>query len=253
METFGQDIAGRTLKQQRERPGGSAAFDAVETQGSVPAGETELLVHMRNEVFMNQELDHADLPAAAPDAASLSGDTMAREGCLFTTASVHLRVAGGDLILRPERADDVGFLANLFRSSALAELALPPVDDAVKEALVRMQFVSQTATYRGQFPQARFDIVERNAEPIGRLVVDPGGQVGCIVDFALLPECQGRGLGTAVLRAVLEQFAELRRPVACKVLAGNAASLGMCRRVGFVQTGAVPPFLQLEWRPPDLS
>lgn len=178
---------------------------------------------------------------------------MPGEGFLFTTDAVLLRITGGDLFLRPERADDAGFLAALFRHSALADLALMPVDDAMKEALVRMQFDSQTATYRSQHPQARFDIVERRGEPIGRLVVDPGGQVGCIVDFTLLPDCQGRGLGTAILRAVLAQFAGLRRPVGCMVLAGNEASLRMCRRVGFVQTDAALPFLRLEWRPPEFS
>jgi hypothetical protein len=38
--------------------------------------------------------------------------------------------------------------------------------------------------------------------------------------------------------------------VLCQVLAGNEPSLRMCRRVGFRQMGHVPPFLQLEWRPP---
>jgi RimJ/RimL family protein N-acetyltransferase len=181
------------------------------------------------------------------------GDAMPSEGFLFTTDAAILRIAGGDLVLRPERADDGGFLAALFRHSALADMALMPVDDATKEALVRMQFDSQTATYRSQFPQARFDIVERDGEPIGRIVIDPGIQAGCIVDFALLPDCQGHGLGTAILRAVLAQFAGLRRRVECKVLAGNEPSLRMCRRVGFVQTDEAPPFLQLEWRPPEVS
>lgn len=170
---------------------------------------------------------------------------------MFTTDAVALRISDADIVLRPERAEDAGFLYALFRSSALADLELMPIDDAVKEALVRIQFNSQTATYRSQFPRARFDIVERNGEPIGRLVVDPGEQVGCVVDFALLPNCRSRGLGTSTLQAVLEQFAALKRRVQCKVLAGNGASLRMCCRVGFVETGVVPPFLQLEWRPSD--
>jgi RimJ/RimL family protein N-acetyltransferase len=219
----------------------------------VPAGEAELLVHVRNEVLMTQRLDHADLPVALSDAASLSGDATRSEGFLFTTDAAELRIAGDNLMLRPERADDVDFLTALFRHSALADLVSLPVDDTVKEALVRMQFTSQTASYRSQHSRARFDIVERDGEPIGRIVIDPGEQVGCIVDFALLPDCQARGLGTAILRAVLAQFAGLRRPVTCMVLAGNEASLRMCRRVGFVPTDEAPPFLRLEWRPPEVS
>jgi RimJ/RimL family protein N-acetyltransferase len=185
-----------------------------------------------------QHLDHAD---------TLTGNA----DLLSTTGPVMLAIGDGTIGLRPERAGDEGFLAALFRDTALAELALMPVDDATKEALVCMQFASQTATYRSRFPRARFDIVERDGEPIGRLVTDPGGaDAGCIVDFALLPDHRAHGLGSAILRAVLAQFAGARRRVRCKVLAGNEPSLRMCRRVGFTEVEAVPPFLQLEWRPP---
>jgi RimJ/RimL family protein N-acetyltransferase len=164
----------------------------------------------------------------------------------LTEAQV-LETARGRIVLRPEHTADADFLYALFRSHMLAELALMPVDDAAKEQLVRMQFNSQTTSYRAQFPQARFDIVEQDGRPIGRLIVDSGGDAGCIVDFALLPERRGGGMGTAILAAVLR---EQCRPVLCKVLYNNEASLRMCRRVGFVQIDGELPFLQLEWRPP---
>jgi RimJ/RimL family protein N-acetyltransferase len=162
------------------------------------------------------------------------------------TDALVLETARGRIVLRPEQSGDADFLYALFRSHTFLELAMLPVDAAAMEQLVRMQFDSQTATYRAQFPQARFDIVEQDGEAIGRLIVDRGGEVGCIVDFALLPERRSGGLGTAILAAVL---AQQRRPVLCKVLYNNAASLRMCRRVGFVQIGSELPFLQLEWRP----
>ena len=162
------------------------------------------------------------------------------------TGALKLETTRGQVVLRPEEASDTDFLYVLFRSHMLAELALMPVDAATKEQLVRMQFDSQTVSYHAQFPEARFDIVEQYGRPIGRLIVDSGGDAGCIVDFALLPECRGGGLGTAIIAAVLRQQS---RPVLCKVLYNNEASLRMCRRVGFVQIGGELPFLQLEWRP----
>ena len=163
------------------------------------------------------------------------------------TDALVLETARGQVVLRPEQSADADFLYALFRSHMLAELELMPVDAATKEQLVRMQFDSQTATYRAQFPRARFDIVEQDDRPIGRLIVDSGADAGCIVDFALLPERRGGGLGTAILAAVLR---EQRQPVLSKVLYNNEASLRMCRRVGFVHIGGELPFLQLEWRPP---
>jgi RimJ/RimL family protein N-acetyltransferase len=158
-----------------------------------------------------------------------------------------LQTARGQVVLRSEQSADADFLYDLFRSHMLTELALMPVDGATKEHLVRMQFNSQTATYRAQFSKARFDIVEQDSSPIGRLIVDTGEDASCIVDFALVPERRGAGLGTAILAAVLRQQ---RQPVLSKVLYNNEASLRMCRRVGFVHIGGELPFLQLEWRPP---
>lgn len=171
------------------------------------------------------------------------------EGLLPADVSLTLSHGSETVVLRPERPEDADFLAALFRDIALRELERMPIDDAMKESLVRMQFASQTATYRQQYPAARFDIVERHGVPIGRIVIDPGTDVGCIVDFALIRECRAHGLGSAILGAVLDRFAELRRRVLCKVLADNVASLRMCRRAGFVQIGDMPPLVQLEWRP----
>jgi RimJ/RimL family protein N-acetyltransferase len=160
-----------------------------------------------------------------------------------------LHTASGPVTLRPEQAEDAGFLLALFRSHVPRELAALPVDAAVRESLVRMQFNAQAASYRAQFPAARFDIVERDGIPIGRIVIDAGTETGCIVDFALMPGVRGRGLGVAILDAVLRHLAPLGRPVRCKVLTHNTPSLRMCQRVGFRRIGGEPPFLQLEWRP----
>jgi GNAT superfamily N-acetyltransferase len=194
---------------------------------------------MRSEILMVQDIDQGAAPPAGSAAATLNRETAPGEVPLLD----------GTIVLRTEQPGDGEFLATLFRSSAPIDLM--PVDDAVKEGLLQMQFASQAASYRNQYPHARFDIVERDGRPIGRLVVDTGGEVGCVVDFALLPDCRGQGLGSRIMAAVVAQFARLRRPVRCMALAGNEASLRMCRRAGFVPIDSTPPFVQLEWRPRD--
>jgi RimJ/RimL family protein N-acetyltransferase len=169
------------------------------------------------------------------------------------TAPFMLRTARGQLWLRPECADDGAFLFALFRSHALAPLAAMPVDEATREALVRMQFASATATYRAQFAAARFDIIERDGAPIGRLITDPGGATACMVDYALVPECRGGGLGTAIIAAVLEQLAPQDRPMRVTVAATNQPSLRLCARLGFRRVDDAMPLLVLEWRPPGLD
>ena len=167
---------------------------------------------------------------------------------------IELVTTMGPVRLRAEQAGDEAFLFTVFRAHTMIELAALPVDAATREALVRMQFNAQTASYRANYQQARFDIVEIEGQPVGRIVVDAGsgaedGEPGCIVDFALLPDRQRRGLGSAILAAVLQRFIPLRRKMRCKVLMHNEPSIRMCRRVGFRQIDQETPFLQLEWRP----
>jgi RimJ/RimL family protein N-acetyltransferase len=173
-------------------------------------------------------------------------------GTPVNEAARELRTAQGVVVLRPERPDDEALLFRLFRSWALADLAAMPVDDATKEQLVRFQFGGQMATYRANFPAARFDIVERDGAPVGRLIVAPGSaaEPGCIVDFVLLPERRNARLGRAILAAVLEEFAPLGRKVRAKVLHHNEPSRRMCKAVGFVEIGRELPFIQLEWSGP---
>nr|WP_294510995.1 GNAT family N-acetyltransferase [uncultured Rhodopila sp.] len=161
-----------------------------------------------------------------------------------------LDIVPGPVVLRPELPNDSGFLYALFRCHNLPVLSAMPVDEATRETLMRMQFDSQTRSYRAQYPDARFDIVERDSVAVGRLIVHADDQAGCIVDIGLLPDRQGAGLGTALLSAVLADLAGRCPVVRCQVLWNNERSLRMCRRAGFADAGEAPPFVQLEWHPP---
>jgi RimJ/RimL family protein N-acetyltransferase len=161
-----------------------------------------------------------------------------------------LDTARGPFTLRPERAEDVDFLYALFRSHMFSSVAAMPVDDAMKESLLRMQFRSQAISYRAQYPDARFDVLERDGVPFGRLVVHEEAGVATFVDFALLPENRGAGLGTAVIRRVLDWVAERCGIVRLSIVWHNEASLRMTRRVGFVQVAETPPYVEMEWRRP---
>jgi len=163
-----------------------------------------------------------------------------------------LQTGKGPVILRPERLDDEALLFRLFRSWMLEDLDRMPIDDATKENLLRFQFAAQRAGYRTTFPAASFDIIERDGEPVGRLIVDPGNarEPTCLVDFVLLPETRNARLGRAIIAAVLAEQGALGRTVRVKVLHHNLPSQRMCAALGFVEIGQEPPFIQLEWTAP---
>lgn len=156
----------------------------------------------------------------------------------------------GMLHLRPERDEDAPFRFKLFCESRPAEFALLQLDPAVFEQLMRFQFHAQTVTYRANFPDARFDIIERDRAPIGRIVVNRPGTMLHIVDQAIVPELRNRGLGTAIMKALMDEATPNGLPVRLKVASTNDPSMRLYRRLGFVPIRTEPLSIEMEWRAP---
>jgi tetratricopeptide (TPR) repeat protein len=154
----------------------------------------------------------------------------------------------GTLTLRPERSEDDEFLRALFVATQSSLLDHAALDAAAKTALLDMQFRSQSAGYRAGYPEARFDIIELDGRPIGRLIAARESDAVRFVDFALLPERQTAGLGTALIGTLIEEAAAQGLAVRVDVIWHNEASLHLCRRLGFVKIGERPPHVALEWR-----
>jgi ribosomal protein S18 acetylase RimI-like enzyme len=153
----------------------------------------------------------------------------------------------GMVSLRREREDDRDFRYRLFCDSRQPELALllPP---AAYRQVMTHQFHAQTVSYLAAFPQARFDIVELDGRPIGRIVVDRPGSKLHIVDQAIIPALRGRGIGTAIMRALMDEAAASGLPVRLTVASSNDPSMRLYLRLGFVPIDSVPLFIELEWQ-----
>jgi ribosomal protein S18 acetylase RimI-like enzyme len=162
--------------------------------------------------------------------------------------SVEIQSPMGLLHLRPEREDDRDFRYGLFCDSRQPEFALvlPP---PVYQQVMGHQFQAQTVSYRKDFPQARFDIIELDGASIGRIVVDRPGTMIHIVDQAIVPHLRGRGIGTAIMRAIMDDAAAAGLPVQLEVDSENDPSFRLYRRLGFVPIETVQFYLRLEWRP----
>ena len=124
-----------------------------------------------------------------------------------------------------------------------------PLDSAGKDFLLRAQHRSMTETDRRECPDARWEVVESAGKPVGLLVTHVGERCVTFVDIALLPAVQGRGLATRLMALALDEPRRLGLPARVTVLMTNAASLGLCARLGFARRSEAPPFVELEWRP----
>ncbi|WP_215408749.1 GNAT family N-acetyltransferase [Janthinobacterium sp. JC611] len=134
--------------------------------------------------------------------------------------------------LRAQRDDDDGFAAALY-SSTRDDLRQTPAEPAVIEQLIAMQRRMQSHGYRQSYPHAAYLLLQHGDTPIGRLVLDRQGEVLHLVDIAILPAAQGRGAGSAVLRALQAQAGAQQCRIHLAVNKSNAAARALYQRLGF--------------------
>ncbi len=150
--------------------------------------------------------------------------------------------------LRPATEADRPFLTWLYGSTRTAELALVDWDDAQRTAFVAMQFEAQDRHYRAHYPGAAFDVVEVDGEPAGRLYVHRGPDGIRIIDVILAPAVRRRGIGTALLQALMAEADARQQVLSIHVEVTNPAR-SLYERLGFVAVGE-PGVYQLMERPP---
>ena len=84
------------------------------------------------------------------------------------------------------------------------------------------------------------------SEPIGRLYVDRRTEEIRIIDIALLPEYRGKGVGSKLIRALLDEAEQERMPVRIHVERFNPA-LRLYRRLGFKVVEDEGVYYLMEW------
>lgn len=154
--------------------------------------------------------------------------------------------------LRPARPADAEFERRLFESARPDAAVLATWPTATRKAFLLQQFQFQTAHYLREYPQAERLIVTAKAAAIGRLILNRAQKPWQIVDIALVPASRRRGLGRALLSAVLAAATAAGATVSLSVEVGNPAS-GLYERLDFVPTGLADHYREMEWRPASSS
>ncbi len=145
---------------------------------------------------------------------------------------------------------DLEFLFRVFSASRWDETALPAEwTDGQKDAFLRFQFHAQDRHYRTQYPGARYDVIVRDGEDIGRLSVDDTTHEVRIVDIALLPAHRNQGIGRALVQAVLDEAERGGKVVSLHVEPHRAAQ-ALYHRMGFAVAGDDGVYQLMHWIPP---
>src|SRR5438045_3518923 len=149
--------------------------------------------------------------------------------------------------LRPIVATDTPFLLALYASTRAEEMAMVPWTEEQKRAFLEMQFEAQASHYAKHYVGAEFLIIEENNAPIGRLYVHRQPHDIRIVDISLMPEHRGKGIGSRLLREILDEGARTNTPVTIHVEDFNPA-MRLYERLGFQRKGLHGVYHLMEWR-----
>jgi ribosomal protein S18 acetylase RimI-like enzyme len=150
--------------------------------------------------------------------------------------------------LRPSLPDDRDFLFRLYASTRIEELrpfAWTPVQ---QEAFLRMQFNAQQQWYLATYSTAENQIIEKDNEPIGRIIVQRERDTWRLLDISLLPEHRGQGIGGELIRALIQQCRQSGAVLQLQVLNTNPAQR-LYTRLGFLKTGEDQIYTQMELLP----
>ena len=155
---------------------------------------------------------------------------------------------GGTLALRPVAPEDDEFLFGVYMSTRERELAQVEWGEGQKEQFVRWQFGLQRREYDARFPDAEYHVIVVDGRAAGRVWVGSDGTQIRLLDIALLPEFQNRGVGTHLLRRLMGHARAAGLPLRHMVYVLNDDAHRFYERLGFVVIEEFGAYKHMEWR-----
>jgi GNAT superfamily N-acetyltransferase len=155
---------------------------------------------------------------------------------------------GGNVVLRSVTPEDDEFLLAVYAGTREEELAQAEWAEGQKEVFVRWQFEMQRREYKARFPDARYDMILVDGQPAGRIWVGSDDEQIRLLDIALLKEFQNRGVGTLLLRRLMDEAAGANKLLRHMVFVLNNDAHRFYERLGFVIIEDLGAYKHMEWR-----
>lgn len=168
---------------------------------------------------------------------------------VLASAAEFILADGRRVALRPVAPEDEEFLLRVYASTREEELAQVSWDDGQKEAFLRQQSAAQRREYDAHYPDAEYDVILLEGSPVGRIWISRSEAEIHLLDIALFREAQNCGVGTALLRALIEESERTNRKLTHTVFILNNDALRFYQRLGFVVVEDIGAYLIMERRP----
>ena len=142
--------------------------------------------------------------------------------------------------------EDEEFLYRVFCSTREEELGPLDWNEAQREAFLRMQFAAYRHHYRTDLSDADYQVILHDGCPAGIFIVARWKNEIRLADIALLPKHRNAGIGTTLVRSLVDEAEQVGKPVTVHVDKSNRA-LSFYRRLGFVQVEDVGMHYLMKW------
>jgi GNAT superfamily N-acetyltransferase len=148
---------------------------------------------------------------------------------------------------RPSTDGDLSFLATVYASTRLEEVASTGWPEEMQLQFLAHQADAQHRHYRRSYPNAEWLVIERAGEPIGRLFIEEWSDQIRLIDISLMPQGRGGGVGGAILADLQEMAVAAGKALTIHVERNNPA-MRLYLRLGFAKIDEHGVYDLMEWR-----
>lgn len=127
--------------------------------------------------------------------------------------------------LRPATTGDRDFIVEVNRVAMGAYL----------EAAFDWDESAQRAYFDKRFDPSGGQVIQVGGVDVGEMLVEERPDELCVVRLALLPDWQGRGIGSAIVRTLVDRAHELESALVLDVFKSNSRATRLYESLGFVR------------------
>ena len=152
------------------------------------------------------------------------------------------------LALRPVLLpEDEDFLIKVYFTTR-DDVSMLAVSQEQKNDFMLMQYRARKQHYDAQFPEAKHDVILLDDQPVGRFIVNRQPDEIICIDVSLLPEYRNQGIGTILLRGLIDEAARTNRVFSLHVIQNNRA-VRLYKRLGLSIKGETGFHFKMELPP----
>ena len=127
-------------------------------------------------------------------------------------------------------------------------MALVNWDNSNEKSFIQMQFDAQDHFFRSAYPGAYYQVIFMDEQPVGRLYTHERENEIRLMDISILPEFRNQGIGSLLVKRIIEKARKQDLPVTLYVERHNPAQR-FYERLGFRFMEDKGMYVYMKWSP----